>query len=106
MGSGEFVKQKADQYRMCPSEKVWNNIHNTLHTRRRWLTIGLTLLLLTSGSVTWLMLPAGKTQPAAVAKKSPAKLDINLVANIKLPVVLLQNPSISPVNRNTVFIPN
>ncbi len=56
-----FLKQSADQYRMFPSEKVWNNIHNTLHTRRRWYGIGLTLLLLTTGIVTWVMLlsPAG-----------------------------------------------
>lgn len=52
----QFVKQSADQYRMFPSEKVWNNIHRTLHTRRRWYGIGLTLLLLTTAVVTWVML--------------------------------------------------
>ena len=39
----QFVKQNADQYRMFPSEKVWNGIHNSLHTRRRWYGFGLTL---------------------------------------------------------------
>jgi hypothetical protein len=51
-----FVKQNADQYRMFPSEKVWKGIHNTLHTRRRWYGIGLSLLILTTGVVTWVML--------------------------------------------------
>jgi hypothetical protein len=52
----QFVKQNADQYRMFPSEKVWNGIHNSLHTRRRWYGIGLGLLILTTGVVTWVML--------------------------------------------------
>lgn len=51
----QFVKQNADQYRMFPSEKVWNGIHNTLHTRRRWYGIGLAFLLLTTATVTWIM---------------------------------------------------
>ncbi len=51
-----FVKQNADQYRMFPSEKVWKNIHHSLHTRRRWYSIGFALLLLTTGAVTWVML--------------------------------------------------
>jgi hypothetical protein len=63
----QFVKQNADQYRMFPSEKVWDNINTTLHTRRRWYGIGLTLLLLTTGVVTWVMLlsPSGKKQQLA-----------------------------------------
>lgn len=52
-----FVRQNADQYRMFPSEKVWDEIHASLHTRkRRWYVIGLSLLLLTSISVTAIML--------------------------------------------------
>ncbi len=52
----QFVKQNADQYRMFPSDKVWKGIHNSLHTRRRWYGIGLALLILTTGVVTWVML--------------------------------------------------
>ncbi len=67
----QFVKQNADQYRMFPSEKVWNGIHHTLHTRNRWYGIGLALLLATAVSVTWVMLiPSNKNQP--IADKLPA----------------------------------
>ena len=52
----QFVKQNADQYRMFPSEKVWKGIHHNLHTRRRWYGIGIGLLILTTGVVTWVML--------------------------------------------------
>lgn len=51
----DFVKRNADQYRMFPSEKVWKNIHHNLHTRRRWYGIGIGMLLLTMGTVTWVM---------------------------------------------------
>ncbi|HEV7782347.1 MAG TPA: hypothetical protein VGO58_13830 [Chitinophagaceae bacterium] len=61
-----FVKQNADQYRMFPSDKVWKGIHNTLHTRRRWYGIGLALLLLTTGVVTWVMLtPSARNNQVA-----------------------------------------
>ncbi len=85
----QFVKQNADQYRMFPSDNVWNNIHNTLHTRRRWYGIGLVgLLILSAGVVTWVMLnTAGKNkkvistlpaitiqQPVEVKKKTAEPL--------------------------------
>ncbi len=44
----EFLKQKADQYKLYPSERVWSNIYSSLHSRRRWFTVGLLLLLITS----------------------------------------------------------
>ena len=52
----QFVKQNADEYRMFPSEKVWNGVNNALHTRRKWTGFGLAfLLLLTGGAVSWVM---------------------------------------------------
>lgn len=52
----QFVKQNADEYRMFPSEKVWNGVNNALHTRRKWTGLGLAfLLLLTGGAVSWVM---------------------------------------------------
>jgi hypothetical protein len=59
-----FLKQNANQYRMYPSERVWKGIYSSLHTRRRWLWFGLSLLGLSIASVTWIMLttPASRTQ--------------------------------------------
>ena len=65
----QFVKQNADQYRMFPSEKVWKGIHNALHTRRRWFGIGLTLLLLTTGTVTWVMVTSPSKNQAAPSRQ-------------------------------------
>jgi hypothetical protein len=66
----EFVQGNADQYRMFPSDKVWNGINNALHTRRKWYGFWLGfLLLLTGGSVTWVMTtyPSSKKQTAIPA---------------------------------------
>jgi hypothetical protein len=67
----QFVKQNADQYRMFPSEKVWNGIHNRLHTRRRWYGLGLALLLISTGVVTWVMLLNPSKKQEAIANASP-----------------------------------
>ena len=84
----QFVKQNADQYRMFPSEKVWEGIHKTLHTRRRWFGFGLTLLLLTTGVVTWVMLAnSGKSKqmanlfPDAAIAQSSSEIQKNQKVN-------------------------
>jgi len=43
----EFLKQKSDQYKMYPSDRVWNNIYSSLHGRKKWWALGFTLFLLT-----------------------------------------------------------
>jgi hypothetical protein len=52
--NGDFEKllrDNANQYRMYPSEKVWNGIHSTLHTRRRWYGLTALIMFLVTGSV-------------------------------------------------------
>ena len=44
----EFLKQKADQHKMYPSDRVWNNIYSSLHGRKRWMIGGFALLFLFS----------------------------------------------------------
>lgn len=31
-----FLKEKADSYKMYPSEKIWADLHNQLHPRKKW----------------------------------------------------------------------
>lgn len=62
----EFLKEKSDQYKMYPSDKVWNNIHRASHPRKKWAYISFTILLLLGTAVfvdynTYnLMLPTGR----------------------------------------------
>jgi hypothetical protein len=43
----DLIRQKAGQYKMYPSDKVWKNIHASLHTRRRWFIAGMFTLITT-----------------------------------------------------------
>jgi hypothetical protein len=44
----QLIKEKADQFRMYPSKRVWHSIYNNLHPSRRWPSVVMSLLLLTS----------------------------------------------------------
>ncbi|MHA4843788.1 hypothetical protein ACX0G7_06485 [Flavitalea antarctica] len=73
----ELLKEKADQYKMYPSDKVWNGIQNSLHSKRKWYWIGFALLL--SGvsyyAIEALIAPpkaAQKSQAKVIASKVPA----------------------------------
>ncbi len=55
----DLIKDKADQYKMYPSDKVWKNINKSLRSRKKWYWTGFVVLL--SGisyiSITELMKP-------------------------------------------------
>jgi hypothetical protein len=36
----ELLKERTDEYKMYPTERVWNGIYHRLHTRRKWHFIG------------------------------------------------------------------
>ncbi len=40
-----LVRQKTDQYKMYPSDKVWKSIYNSLHTKRRRFIFGMSFLI-------------------------------------------------------------
>ncbi len=41
----DLIQEKAGQYKMYPSDKVWKNINASLHTRRRWFFAGMATLI-------------------------------------------------------------
>lgn len=41
----ELIKQKSDQYKMYPSEKVWKGVHGNLHSSRKWYWFSLVFFL-------------------------------------------------------------
>lgn len=41
----ELIKQKSDQYKMYPSDKVWKGIHGNLHSSRKWYWFSLVFFL-------------------------------------------------------------
>ena len=98
-----FLKQNADQYRMFPSENVWKGIHSTLHTRRRWHGLWLALLLLTTGTVTWVMLNTSgtKKEPLIAARKTVAPKEPAVVAITEL----VTPPKANKVNKAPIASP-
>jgi len=41
----QLLREKTEQYKMYPSEKVWKGIHSSLHTKRKWFITGMSLLI-------------------------------------------------------------
>jgi hypothetical protein len=39
------LKEKADQFKMYPSDKVWNEVYSSIHTRRRKFVTGMSFLI-------------------------------------------------------------
>jgi hypothetical protein len=50
----ELLKEKADQYKMYPSDKVWKGIHRSLHPNRKWYWFSLILFLSAVGYYTFI----------------------------------------------------
>lgn len=44
----QLLKEKADQFSMYPSKRVWYSIYNNLHPSRRWPSVVISLLLISS----------------------------------------------------------
>lgn len=42
----DYLKTRADQYKMYPSDKLWDNIHRSIHPSKKWPYISLTILML------------------------------------------------------------
>ncbi len=82
----QYLKHNADQFRMFPSDKVWNGINNAVHTRRKWYGLWLGFLLLVTGSaVSWVMTiyPSSKNQNSIVSNNSISDKATAKVVDIK-----------------------
>jgi hypothetical protein len=41
----QLIREKTEQYKMYPSERVWKGVHNSLHTKRKWFIGSMALLV-------------------------------------------------------------
>jgi hypothetical protein len=44
----QFLKDTTDEFRMYPSKRVWNSLYNNLHPGRKWPSLAVCLLLVSS----------------------------------------------------------
>ena len=66
----QLIREKTEQYKMYPSERVWKGVHNSLHTKRKWFIGSMSLL------VTGILFFAGRElispSSRSVATRKPA----------------------------------
>ena len=94
------LKEKADQFKMYPSDKVWNEVHSSLHTRKRRFVLGMSFLI---GSIlflagTQLISPVHNTH----ANSSSAKMNTaaKQAASTDLPDFTPGNFEAAPLNNS------
>jgi len=71
----QLLKEKADEFRMYPSKRVWHSIYNDLHPGRKWPSVAVSLLLIS----TLLFIGYWNSNPSvAVSKNTVAQADKNI----------------------------
>lgn len=70
----EYLKEKADQYKMYPSDKVWKGIDRSMRSYRKWYWTGFILLLsgISYFAVTELMSPSTPNSINKIQAPPPA----------------------------------
>jgi Outer membrane protein beta-barrel domain len=94
------LKEKADQFKMYPSDKVWNEVHSSLHTRKRRFVFGMSFLI---GSIlflagTQLISPVHNTRSKSVTSK--INTTAKPAASADLPDFTAGNFEAAPLNNS------
>jgi hypothetical protein len=110
----DLLREKSDQFRMYPSDKVWKQINKSMHPRRKWYWLGMALLLSGVGY----QFADQLISPSPISGISPAsssELKEVEVAEVKQPAELIPFrstvqskkepvlPMIPPVNTRNAF---
>ncbi|WP_205508647.1 hypothetical protein [Longitalea arenae] len=103
----ELLKEKADQYKMYPSDKVWQGIHRSLHPNRKWYWFSLILFLSAVGYYTFIEFITPSTANRAISGNNASTTantstdNSTSTANTKAVIVPFGNPKQSATNDNT-----
>lgn len=73
----KLLRENANQYRMYPSEKVWNGVHAALHTRRKWYRISALALILFSGTAISLLVLNYSTDKKVMSELENSSQSLN-----------------------------
>jgi len=74
----QLIKEKADQFRMYPSKRVWHSIYNNLHPSRRWPSFVISILFFTSLVSIGYLNTGDNTQTNLLAGKKAGSSSIQL----------------------------
>jgi hypothetical protein len=89
-----LIRQKADQYKMYPSDQVWKGVYKSLHGRKRWRWAGLAVLLLGIGIY---------TADLYFSDKPANQIAKNIQPSITAATESNQQTAAIPVRENNVF---
>lgn len=87
----KFLKDKVDDFKMYPSQRVWHSIYNNMHPGSRWPSISMCITLictlfligyLNTGTANRL----GRQIAQAAKETSPAVIAVNTIADNKIQV--------------------
>jgi hypothetical protein len=98
----QFLKENVEQYRMYPSDSVWNNIYSSMHFGSRLLGFGFTLLMLSLGSFSIYLLNAGKNDKAiANVAELVMPADLSEIANSSTSQIATVNYPVKNISKPT-----
>jgi hypothetical protein len=92
-GFESFLREKTDEYKLYPSDKVWEQINRRLHPRKRWPFLAAALLLLgigvgsrylledINGQQSYEMNTQGKPAPEVQSSRIPGESRVSAGAN-------------------------
>lgn len=81
----QLIKEKADQFRMYPSKRVWHSIYNNLHPSRRWPSFVISILFFTSLVSIGYLNTSDPESPKAFAGTSTGKQIVSSVTKTNDP---------------------
>lgn len=88
----DLLKEKADQYKMYPSDQVWKGINRSLHTRRKWYWLSFVLFI------------GGLTYYAIIQLLSPSSGNRKIVAHLN-PAPRIASADDNTNNKPAVVVP-
>jgi hypothetical protein len=106
-GFESFLKEKSDQHKLYPSERVWKNIHRQLHPRNNWPYFVALLLLLGIGITgKYYLENSDLITGEASAKAGIAESNLPIAKhNVRAPVFSIEKNLIAKTGQTAKAIP-
>lgn len=98
-----FLEEKADQYKLYPSDRVWENINKHLHPNRRWpyITAGLLLIGLSFVAERFILHSGGTSQSSSLNSPAQSENNNDLAPSERQNVISSHTPSINRISRSS-----
>jgi hypothetical protein len=103
-----YLKEKADEFKMYPSKRVWNSIYNNMHPGSRWPSISTCILLIGT------LFLVGFLNTATTVNKSSTVIATQITAappapaistSIDKPIIIAENNA-APLSNNQLSTSN